>query len=154
MGGRPLLWEVICVSSWKAEQDGVKEAGVNFPGTLSAMSYLCARVRVCVCVCVSMCVCVCARARTSTHARPQCVHPKWSWGPAGYSESISNSHTSLTLRTIWVFCVLTGDCFKIAKGIVEPIRTLCVFRTGPFQRKCMQQTLGVWGPDVCNFSCV
>lgn len=40
-GGRPLLWEATCFSSWKAERDCVKETRVNLPGTLSAMSYSC-----------------------------------------------------------------------------------------------------------------
>lgn len=46
MGVRRLLWEVMCFSSWKAEQDCIKEKRINFLGTLSAMS---------VCVCARLC---------------------------------------------------------------------------------------------------
>lgn len=123
-GGRPLLGKAVCFSSWKAEQDGVKEAGVNFLGTHSATTYLC----------VCMYVCGCARVHV-------CVHPRKfkpsSWGPAGYAESTFKCHVGprveapLVNVTYHLAFLRNRGLFKIAKGMVETSRTFSVFSEQP-----------------------
>ena len=49
-GGRRRLGEVMYLSSWKAEQDCVKETGVSFPGTHTLTHTHTHSLEVCVCV--------------------------------------------------------------------------------------------------------
>lgn len=118
-GGRPLLGEAVCLSSWKAE-----------PGAHWAMTYLCVRMRVCVCARVCVYVHVHMRAPTQVQAlelgscRLCREHLRMSRGPRGRRAPLFN----ITYR--FAFICKRG-CLKIAKGIVGMSQTFPVFSEQP-----------------------